>query len=147
MSKSKNYYRRMFYKMLAKKQAKQVELYNEFMQVYASYIITNNSIASNGNIPNIRNIKASVKYGADVPCHWFDSSTIKAIYSGNNNCKAVETIAINNDIDKQIIKDRNKKAIKGNIQILHKAKSIVNKNPILYDRSIKINDCRKYKLA
>lgn len=145
MSKSKNFYRRMFYKMLAKKQAKQAELYNEFMQVYKNYVIQNNP--SVGNIPNIRNIKASVKYGADVPCHWFDSSTIKAIYSGKNAVKLVEKQKQSEDVEKQIIKKRNQKAIKSDIQILHKAKSIVNKSPILYDRSVKINDCKKYKLA
>lgn len=147
MSKSKNYYRRMFYKMLAKKQAKQAELYNEFMQVYTNYTLVNTPIVSTGNIPNIRNIKASAKYGADVPCHWFDSSTIKAIYSGKSNCKAVETVASDVDVEKQVIKDRNKKAINSNSQILHKAKSIVSRSPILYDRSVKINDCKKYKLA
>ena len=145
MSKSKNYYRRMFYKMLAKKQAKQAELYNEFMQVYTSYVIQ--TAPSVGSVPNVRNIKASVKYGADVPCHWFDSSTIKAIYSGKNNCKAVKTVASDVDVEEQVIKDRNKKAIESNSQILHKAKSIVSRSPILYDRSVKINDCKKYKLA
>jgi len=146
MSKSRNYYRRMWYKLQAKKAQKQVEILNQLIESYNAWNVTNTDIRTRcSSLAHVSNIKASVKYGDNVRAHWFDTDTTKAIYAKFKNHRVEK---LKKDIEVEIINTKNIEVRNKEDDFkIHKAKSIVNRNPILYDRSVKINDCKKYKLA
>ena len=148
MAKGRNYYRRMWYKLQAKKAQKQVEIFNQLMESYNAWNSTNVELRTQcSSIAQVSNIKACAKYGDDVRAHWFDTDTTKAIYAKFKNHRVQKQL--DDDIKEDLqLKEDNKKVrnIEDNF-VVHKAISIVNRNPIIYDRSVKINDCNKYKLA
>ena len=148
MAKTRNYYRRMWYKLQAKKAQKQVEMFNQLIESYNAWNVTDTAVRTQcSSIAQVSNIKASIKYGEDVRAHWFDSDTTKAIYAPFKNHRVQKQI--DDDIKEDLqLKEDNKKVrnFEDNF-IIHKAKSIVNRNPILYDKSKKVNDAKKYKLA
>lgn len=148
MAKTRNYYRRMWYKLQAKKAQKQAEILNQLIESYNAWNNTNIEMRTKcSSIAHISNIKASIKYGDDVRAHWFDTDTTRAIYEPFKNHRVQKQL--DDDIKEDLqLKEDNKKVRKFEDNfIVHKAISIVNRNPILYDRSVKINDCKKYRLA
>lgn len=136
MSKSRNYYRRMYYKGLENKRLYNEIYYSQLLDAYKTYTKEYTSSMECSSIVDVKT-KPRNKFGGSMRSHWFEGDTIKAIFARFKKYR----VKNKKELDAKIVKLRNKKVIsKADNFKLHSAKSIVNRHPLLYDKSKKSNN-------